>query len=310
MSLSAFLSRPRALVVAAALVLLVQVASGAAGPSPDPPVFSADLSVTSLNGAPSPNVMAGSTITYSINVVNNGPDAAGNAWVKLPTPPHTTFVSAGVASGAGWTFFSAPAVGNSGDVIFSNSSGPASGAAAQLQVVVLVSASTPHYTNITATASIYTTDAGTSDPNPANNSASLTTNAMTVADPAEPNETSGTAYELPLGTTSNLLYSSGDTYDSDWYKFYVPPADAGKDLKVNVRITSAYPDPIPEGFRSDLDFDLMDGTLAERALAVSATRQRDALPPQRGLGVVLHQHPVQRNRVSRDRPVRPLQRHH
>jgi hypothetical protein len=124
---------------------------------------------------------------------------------------------------------------------------------------------------ISGTASAYTIDAGSTDPVSGNNAMTVTTKAMVVADPLEPNDTPATATLLPLGTTSDLIFSSGDVMDTDWYKFYVPPADAGKDLKVNVHVTSPYPSPIPPGWRSDVDFDVLDAALNERAIAVSAS---------------------------------------
>ena len=51
----------------------------------------------------------------------------------------------------------------------------------------------------------------------------------------------------------------------------MPPEDAGKDLRVNLRITSPYPDPPPAQWRSDVDFELLDGSLTVRAFAVSGT---------------------------------------
>ena len=83
--------------------------------------------------------------------------------------------------------------------------------------------------------------------------------------------TSGTAVLLPLGTTENLHYTGGSAPDTIWYKFQVPPEDAGKDLKVNVRITSPYPVPPPANWRSDLDFELLDSAIAVRAIAISGS---------------------------------------
>ena len=83
--------------------------------------------------------------------------------------------------------------------------------------------------------------------------------------------TSGTAVVLPLGTTENLHYTNGNAPDTIWYKFQVPPEDAGKDLRVNVRITSPYPVPPPANWRSDTDFELLDASLAVRAIAISGS---------------------------------------
>ncbi len=89
-----------------------------------------------------------------------------------------------------------------------------------------------------------------------------------IGDGTEPNDDSASASVLPMGTTENLIFTDGDI---DWHKFFVPAAEAGKDLKVNVRVTSPYPDPIPEGWRSDLDFELLDETLKVRGVVISGS---------------------------------------
>jgi ribosomal protein L30E len=83
--------------------------------------------------------------------------------------------------------------------------------------------------------------------------------------------TSATAVTLPLGTTENLRYTGGLAADTIWYTFEVPPEDAGKDLKVNVRITSPYPVPPPANYYSDVDFSISDATVTARALATSGS---------------------------------------
>ena len=91
------------------------------------------------------------------------------------------------------------------------------------------------------------------------------------SDGMEPNYDPATAATLALGPTENLIYDGGDNPEIDWYKFYVPPADAGKDLKVNVRITSPYPVSPPPGWGSDIDFELLDGGLAVRGITQSSS---------------------------------------
>src|SRR5262249_43280297 len=56
------------------------------------PLAQADLAVTKTD-APDP-VTTGSNITYTINLINNGPDSAYNVKVTDATPANTTFVSA------------------------------------------------------------------------------------------------------------------------------------------------------------------------------------------------------------------------
>src|SRR5436190_17171448 len=60
---------------------------------------SADLSVTKED-SPDP-VNTGSTLTYTITVNNNGPDAAANASWSDTLPAGTTFVS--LSSPGGWS---------------------------------------------------------------------------------------------------------------------------------------------------------------------------------------------------------------
>ena len=92
-----------------------------------------------------------------------------------------------------------------------------------------------------------------------------------ASDVTEPNGTSATAGVLPMGTTDNLVFDGGALQDIDWYKFFVPAEAAGQDLKVNVRVTSPYPDPIPSNWRSDIDFELLNGTLGVRGITMSGS---------------------------------------
>src|SRR5439155_1335322 len=100
---------------------------------------SADLVVTSLTDAPDP-VQAGNNITYTVNFANNGPSDAQTVTLTDAVPANTTFVSASVTTGTGWTT-SAPAVGGTGNVVFSKAA-VASGETAVFSIVVKVNAST------------------------------------------------------------------------------------------------------------------------------------------------------------------------
>ena len=62
-------------------------------------VSSADIAVTN-SASPNP-VTAGSNITYTQVVTNNGPSAADNAQLVSAVPANTTFVS--MTPPAGWT---------------------------------------------------------------------------------------------------------------------------------------------------------------------------------------------------------------
>src|SRR2546428_10417885 len=71
---------------------------------------SADLSVTKVD-SPDP-VNAGSNLTYTITVTNNGPDAAANASWSDTLPAGATIVSLPAVAGLGCT---APAARRPGD---------------------------------------------------------------------------------------------------------------------------------------------------------------------------------------------------
>ena len=72
-----------------------------------------------------------------------------------------------------------------------------------------------------------------------------------IYDEGEGNDDIGSAQEIPLGTTTNLIY-----LDQDWYKIYITPENAGQDLKVNMK-GIGYPNP---NGSMDLDFGIWDGS--------------------------------------------------
>ena len=95
-------------------------------------------------------------------------------------PANTTFVSASVLTGSGWTT-SAPALGGSGTVVFSKASFVQAETAA-FQIVVRVAAATAGGTVVTNTATIASAAA---DPTPGNNAGVATTTvdgAPTITD--------------------------------------------------------------------------------------------------------------------------------
>jgi len=98
-----------------------------------------------------------------------------------------------------------------------------------------------------------------------NEGAATTVDAALAAvqdDSYEPNNDFNSAAEVTTGTLSDLVYLSpqGAGVEQDWYKVYVGPGYAGQDLKVNIRVTSPYPQNPPQGWTSDLDFQIYDGT--------------------------------------------------
>lgn len=84
----------RAVVLTTLLVAALLVAAAALGQAPQP---SADLQVTKAD-RPDP-VTAGSNITYTVTVRNNGPDRATGVRVTDTVPAGATFVSANASQG-------------------------------------------------------------------------------------------------------------------------------------------------------------------------------------------------------------------
>jgi uncharacterized repeat protein (TIGR01451 family) len=133
---------------------------------------SADLSVTKT--APV-TVVSGQNLTYTLAVINAGPDAASSALLADVLPAGTTFVSVVQTSGPAATI-TTPPVGGTGTVTATWAS-LSSGATATFALMANVNAATPGGTVITNTATVTST---TSDPNPANNAATVTTTVTTA----------------------------------------------------------------------------------------------------------------------------------
>ncbi|HEX6641825.1 MAG TPA: IPTL-CTERM sorting domain-containing protein, partial [Thermoanaerobaculia bacterium] len=131
-------------------------------------VATADLAITkTTNSTTAPN---GSTVTYTITVTNNGPDAATNVVVNDDLPAGLQFVSAVPSQGS-----------CSGTDPFSCSLGTLNdGASATITVQALVTATSGTVSN-TATVT-----ADTDDGNPGNNGSSTTPIPVTPGSGAEP----------------------------------------------------------------------------------------------------------------------------
>ncbi len=132
-------------------------------------VVSADLSITKT--ATIPQVAAGSTLAYTLDFANKGPNAASTVTVTDALPANTTFDSASVTPSSGWSTAPPPA-GGAPNVVFSKAS-VAAGEPATFQIVVRVNNNATG--TITNTATVATT---TTDPNASNNSASATTSVI------------------------------------------------------------------------------------------------------------------------------------
>ncbi len=132
----------------------------------------ADLAVTKTD-SPDP-VTAGSNLTYTVTVTNNGPDAAATASWSDTLAAGTTFVS--LPAVAGWSC-TTPPVGSGGTVSCSNPSFAVGSAFFTLTVAVAPSVTAGTVLSNTATA-ISTNG----DPDPTNNSGTATTTVAAAAD--------------------------------------------------------------------------------------------------------------------------------
>ena len=157
---------------------------------------SADLAVTD-SGTPNP-VLAGNNITYTQTVTNNGPRDALNAVFSEAVPANTTFQS--LAFPAGWTCIT-PAVNGTGNINCTNPD-VANAATGTFTLAVKVNAGTAVGTVITNTIDA---TSGTSDPNLANNTATvqITVGSATEADLSITNS----ATPNPVLAGNNITYT-------------------------------------------------------------------------------------------------------
>jgi uncharacterized repeat protein (TIGR01451 family) len=153
----------------------------------------ADLQLA-LSDSPVP-VIAGTNLTYTIEVGNNGPLDAENVTITDALPAGTTFVS--LTSPAGWSA-TTPAVGANGTVTITNPLFANAGSAI-FTLVAKVGSNVVSGTTLSNTAAVSST---TVDIIPANNSAAATTAVTTQADLVI--DISGTPATAPKG--SNVTY--------------------------------------------------------------------------------------------------------
>ena len=157
----------------------------------------ADDAIT--NTPSSSSVAAGSNITYTQVVTNNGPAASPNTTVTENLPANTTFVSASGA--AGWTCtFITTTTPNS--ITCSSPTALAPGSNATITVVVTVVAGTANGTTISDTVSVVS---GVEDPNTGNNNATATV-TVAAATQADLSVTS-TASPNPVTDGNNITYT-------------------------------------------------------------------------------------------------------
>src|SRR4051812_33738829 len=135
----------------------------------------ADLAIT--KSASADTITPGGTITYTIDVTNNGPSEAANVVWSDTLPGDVTFVSENQDSGPTFNC-TTPAIGSGGSISCSIAA-LEPGSSASFTVTVLVSAQ-PASSAITNTASISSSTPDYSEE--PNNSATATTYVLTVAD--------------------------------------------------------------------------------------------------------------------------------
>jgi len=123
---------------------------------------SADLTIAkSANLASPPVAFAGSPVTYTLAVTNNGPTSASSVSVTDPLPAGSGFVS---ATGSGWS------CGFAAGVVTCTTPTLALGPAAPITLVITA----PPVTKSTSVSNTATVSSATSDPVPGNNSSTAT----------------------------------------------------------------------------------------------------------------------------------------
>jgi uncharacterized repeat protein (TIGR01451 family) len=165
-------------------------------------VSSADLSMANT-ASPNP-VTAGSNITYSQVLTNNGPSSADNATLTETVPTNTTFVS--MSAPTGWSC-TTPAVGGTGNISCTNVT-LVGNTAATFSLIVKVAAGTASGTVITDTA---TASSSTSDPNSANNTATASTLVGTTTQGEMTVTNSASPYPVLAGNDITYLQAATNT---------------------------------------------------------------------------------------------------
>ena len=184
-------------------------------PTPTPTPIQADLAVTKT--ASSGTVNSGSTLTYSVQVSNNGPAPANSVVLSDPLPAGTTFVSCTTSQGVCF----GPAVGTNGTVSASLGTIPSPGFAL---VSIVVTVTAPGGSTITNSA---VASSSTADPNFANNTGTVST---TVTAPV-------TGADLSIVKTA----STGSVPSGNNFTYTLTVHNGGPDPAAGVTVTDALP---------------------------------------------------------------------
>lgn len=172
---------------------------------------SSDVSVVKTGSA---TATAGTNLTYTITVMNNGPDNASDVTLTDPLPPDTTFVSLTQNNGP-IAACATPAIGTN-DTVSCTFTSIANGASAQFTLVVEIG-------NTTSVSNTATVTASGSDSNPGNNTSTQITAVTPSADVAVTKNGPAT---VAAGT--NITYT-------------VPVTNLGASDAANVSLTDAVP---------------------------------------------------------------------
>jgi uncharacterized repeat protein (TIGR01451 family) len=179
-------------------------------------VLRADLAVSESDSQDP--ILAGNNLAYTVAVINNGPNDAGDVTLTDVIPANTTFVS--FTAPAGWTV-TTPAVGGTGTVTAINPS-LAAAVTGSFTLVLSVNPGTWVGGMLTNTATIASS---TTDPDPGNNSATETTD---VRSPQADLAVTKAGFPNPVAAGGNITYT-------------MAIANAGPDAAADVTLTDVLP---------------------------------------------------------------------